>query len=97
MTTEAIALITIKDTDKLAAYREHAAEALARHQGRVVGAGPAETLESAFEAPSVAARLAFPTVEHARGWINDPELSDVHAMRNAAGLSTIVILPALTT
>ncbi len=37
----------------------------------------------------------FPTAEHITAWLEDPELTDVHALRDAAADVTILSLPAL--
>ncbi len=95
MTTQALAMITVTDKVALGAYREKAADALAKHGGSVITADPAPlVLEAANEAPSLAAVLSFPTPDAAQAWINDPDLADVHALRNQGGKSTIVVIPS---
>ncbi|QDG78374.1 DUF1330 domain-containing protein [Labrenzia sp. PHM005] len=94
MTTQALALITVTDKDALGAYREKAPDALARHGGSVVRADPEPVvLETAGDRPNIAALLSFPSAEAAQAWINDPDLADVHALRNKGGKSTIVVIP----
>lgn len=96
MSVYAVALIAVTDKDAMVRYREHAAAALARHGGKVAAADPAPTvLEAAETAPSVVAVLEFPTIEAAKAWRADPEIAEVHGLRNAGGKSTIVLLPAL--
>jgi len=95
MTVQAIVLLNINDMETMKKYREKAGEALAKHGGRVVSAGPVSiVLEAAGDAPDVIALLEFPSVEKAQAWRNDPELANVHALRNKAGKSTIVIIPS---
>jgi len=95
MTTQALALITITDRDALGAYREKAASALAKHGGSLVTVTPEPlVLEAAGDRPGIAALLAFPDQQAAQSWIKDPELADVHALRNRGGKSTIVVIPA---
>ncbi|WP_417667257.1 DUF1330 domain-containing protein [Roseibium sp.] len=95
MTVQALALITVTDKEVLGKYREVAAQALAKHGGKVVAGDPAPTvLEAAFEAPTLTALLSFPSVEAATAWREDPALGDIHALRNAGGKSTIVVLPS---
>lgn len=94
MTVQALAMITITDKTSLAAYREQAAEALAKHGGSLVAADPAPlVLEAAGDTPDLAALLAFPNADAARAWIDDPALADIHALRNGGGKSTIIVLP----
>lgn len=89
----AYAKITVQNPDALAAYREKAGEALARHGGKVEHAS-AETmaLDGAPEMPDMAAVLSFPDKDAALAWANDPDLKDVHALRHAIGGSDIVLL-----
>ena len=89
----AIAKMTVTDPEMLAAYRAQAADALARHGGAVVTASPNPTLlEGDGPAPNIMALLSFPDRDAALGWINDPELAPVHAKRNAAGQSEILLI-----
>jgi uncharacterized protein (DUF1330 family) len=95
MPVQALAMITVTDKETLGAYRERAAEALAKHGGSVVAADPAPlVLETASDKPDLAALLSFPTVEAAKAWREDPALTAVHALRNKGGKSTIVVLPS---
>ncbi|MEP0408679.1 MAG: DUF1330 domain-containing protein [Roseibium sp.] len=94
MSIQALALLTVTDPDTLGEYRQIAGEALAKHGGKVVAGDPAPTvLEAAFEAPTLAALLSFPSVEAATAWREDPTLEPIHALRNKGGKSTIVVLP----
>lgn len=94
MSVQALALITITDRETLARYREAAAEALAKHGGTVLAGDPSPVvLEAAGDVPDLTALLGFPSVEAAKGWREDPDLAEVHALRNAGGKSTIIVLP----
>lgn len=94
MTIQALAMITVTDKEALGAYREKAAEALARHGGSVVAADPEPlVLEAAVDAPNITALLSFPSPDAAKAWREDPDLADIHALRNKGGKSTIVVLP----
>lgn len=90
----AIAQLKVTDKEALGRYREQAGAALAKHGGAVVsgGANP-EMLEGDGTAPDIVALLSFPSVAAARAWRNDPELAQVHALRNAGGASSIFIVP----
>lgn len=89
----AIASLSIENADKLAAYREHAGQALARHGGQVVTASAAPLgIEGAPTLPDAVAILSFPDKESGLNWINDPDLADVHDLRRAAGQSEITLL-----
>ncbi len=89
----AYASLTVKNPKALAQYREKAAEALALHGGKVEAAtADARALDGQPAIPDAAALLSFPDAEAAHAWINDPALSDLHALRRSAGASDIVLL-----
>ncbi|WP_209598062.1 DUF1330 domain-containing protein [Ruegeria sp. HKCCSP351] len=89
----AYAKLTVKNPDALAAYREQAGPALARHGGKVEHATAETTvLDGTPDLPDVAALLSFPNRDAALGWINDLELKDIHELRRSAGASDIVLL-----
>lgn len=84
---------TIAHPEKLAAYREQAAAALARHGGKVEHAtASVMALDGAPDVPDVAALLSFPDAGAAHAWIDDPELQALHDLRRAAGRSDILLL-----
>lgn len=89
----AYAKLTVSNPEALAAYREQAGPALARHGGKVAqGSGAALAIDGAPDIPDVAAILTFPDKDSALGWINDPELAEIHALRRSAGGSDIILL-----
>lgn len=89
----AYAKLTVTNPDALADYREKAGPALARHGGKVEqGSGTAMPIDGSPDVPDVAAILSFPDKDSALGWINDPELADIHALRRSAGGSDIILL-----
>ena len=93
MTTYAVAMLRITDADKIAEYRTKAADALALHGGEVVHATPdPKVLEGAPVVPDVMALLRFPDAAAAEAWIADPTLTYVHALRNGAGSSDILLM-----
>lgn len=93
MSVTLIATMKIKDTDILQSYRQKAGEALAKHGGSLIAAGPLKTvLEGDANIADTAAILSFPDAEAAQSWISDPELAPTHALRNAAGISSIVMI-----
>lgn len=93
MTTYAIVQLTITNPDNIAAYREKAADALAKHGGAVVQASPnLAVLEGTPEVPTMMAVLSFPDQAAAKAWKEDPDLQDVHALRMNSGKSEIICL-----
>ncbi len=93
MTAHAFVTIRLEDREKIAAYREKAADALARHGGAVVqSSAEVNILEGGVEAPDMGALLSFPDRDAANAWINDPEIADVHALRRESGHSVVFLL-----
>ncbi len=85
--------MTITDPDAMAAYREKAADALAKYGGRVEAASPTPTvIDDGLPIPSLAALLAFPDKDSALGWLNDPDHQDLHDLRRATGNSSIILI-----
>ena len=83
----------IDNPESLAAYREKAGEALQKHGGNLLAATPTPTsLEGSLKAPDLSGILSFPSREAALAWHNDPELAELHALRRAAGDSSIILL-----
>ncbi|SEQ75551.1 DUF1330 domain-containing protein [Thalassovita taeanensis] len=83
----------LTDMTALAAYREKAGAALAKHGGAVLSAAPQPTaLEGKLPLPDMAVILSFPDKEHALAWIDDPELTAVHALRQAAGDVSVILI-----
>jgi len=80
---------SLKDEATFGEYRKVAAEALAKHGGKVVvPPSPPATLDG-DDSPKAIVLLSFPSKAAAQAWRDDPELQDVHAMRNAGVNMTI--------
>lgn len=88
-----IATLKITDPEKLTAYREHAGAAIKKHGGEPIAAGAyVATLEGPEQDLNAAAIFKFADEQSAKDWIQDPQLSDVHSLRNQAGQSTIILI-----
>lgn len=93
MTVTLLATMKIQDKAALQNYRQKAGAALAKHGGSVVAAGPLSTsIEGDAIDADTAAIISFPDADAAQNWISDPELASVHALRNAAGKSSIMMI-----
>ncbi len=93
MAVTLLAIMEIKDKEILQSYRQKAGEALARHGGSIVAAGPLSTsIEGDALDADTAAIISFPDAQATQNWISDPELAPVHALRNAAGKSSIMMI-----
>ncbi|MFV1570218.1 DUF1330 domain-containing protein [Phaeobacter sp. JH20_02] len=85
--------LLLQDPETMAAYREKAGAALQKHGAKVLVSTPQQTvIEGTRDATGIGVILQFASPEAAKGWINDPELQDVHALRQAAGRSAITLL-----
>lgn len=93
MTAYALVTLSVNDTEKLAAYREVAEPAMAKHGVTPLAvSGEAQVIEGDGPAPNVTVILQFEDRDAALDWINDPEIAHVHQMRNDAGTSRIVLM-----
>ncbi|WP_300032404.1 DUF1330 domain-containing protein [uncultured Roseobacter sp.] len=93
MTTHAVATLHLKDPEAMAAYREKAGAALARHGGAIVQASTdLTTIEGDAALPDGIAVLSFPDREAAYAWINDPDLTETHALRTTGAKTQITLL-----
>lgn len=85
--------LTITHPDTFAAYATKAGNAMKKHGGTPVAQSQApEVIEGKGPIPTRAVILSFPDKEAALGWINDPELVEVHALRTSSGESEIILL-----
>ena len=95
MTHYALVTLVVKDADKLAEYYAVGGQAVAKHMGKPIAGGP-ETL--ALQEPHGQTRgvvLQFPSADHIKQWLEDPDLADVHQLREEAADVTILSLPSM--
>ena len=85
--------LTVTDPDTFAAYAQKAGPALEKWGAKPVAMTTDPTrLDGEGPLPGRMVLLSFPDRDAALGWINDPEIQDVHALRRASGeISTILI------
>ncbi len=93
MTAYAVVAIHLEDPDAFARYRTMAGPALQKHQGKPLSvSSEAQIIEGDGVAPGVTVILEFPDRDHARAWINDKDIAEVHATRRASGRSQILLM-----
>ena len=92
-----VALITlvVKDVEKLAEYYAVGGPAVAKHGGKPIAGGPETKALQQPHGQTKGVVLKFPSAGHITQWLEDPELADVHALRNAAADVTILSMPEL--
>ena len=78
---------SLKDEATFGEYRKVAAEALAKHRVNIVFPPSQTATIDGDDSPKAIVLLSFPTKAAAQAWRDDPELQDVHAMRNADPLT----------
>lgn len=93
MTVYCIGQAKLTDKEKLQEYGKHAGAALQKYVGKVVGRSTNLTaLDGPEGALDLMVILAFPSEEQALAWRNDPELTEIHNLRNASGDWSIQML-----
>ncbi len=93
MTAYAFATLDVTHPEKLAAYREKAGAALAKHGGKILQASDSPTvLEGDVTPPQIAVVLEFETREGAERWRADPDLAETHTLRTGSGTTSITLL-----
>ena len=91
----AIVTLVVKDTEKLAEYLAVGGPAVVKHQGKALAGGPKVEALQQPHGPTKGVVLKFPSAGHITAWLEDPELAEVHALRDAAADVTILSLPDL--
>ena len=80
---------SLKDEAAFGEYRKVAAEALGKHGGKIVVPPSPPTTLDGDDNPKAIVLLSFPSKAAAQAWRDDPDLQDIHAMRNAGVDMTI--------
>lgn len=92
MTQYVLAQLEIRDFETMVEYQKLADAGEAKHGGSAI-AGGSDSVILEGEKHGMAVLLKFPDRESALAWFNDPELTEIHALRNKAAKSTITLLP----
>lgn len=89
----AVVTLTITDQETFDAYAAQAGAALAKYGASPVAMSKAPTrIEGDGPVPTRIVVLAFPDRAAAMGWIEDPDLAEVHALRQNSGACDIYLL-----
>jgi uncharacterized protein (DUF1330 family) len=91
MTAYLIARMEITDPARYSDYGAKAPALFAKHGGRYVGGGAAETLEGPGEERNIAL-IAFPDRAAAEAYYNDPDYVPVRAIRWEATQSELILI-----
>lgn len=89
----AIVRLTVEKPAVFEGYAAKAGAGLAKWGAAPVAVTAApELIEGKGPLPGRIVILSFPDRQAALGWINDPELAEVHALRRASGPGEIALL-----
>ena len=89
----AIVRLTVTNQDTFNTYASKAGPALAKWGAKPEAMTTEPTrLEGDGPLPGRAVLLSFPDRDAALGWINDPELVEVHVLRRSSGDSDIMLI-----
>lgn len=87
--------IDVTDPQMYAKYRELAPPAIAACGGKYLARGGAtEVLEGSW-VPHRVVILEFPTVDHAKRWLESPEYREARALRHAATKTNAIVVQGL--
>ena len=94
MAAYVVAQLNVKNTNWQKEYGPKAGALVQKHGGKVLaGVGyTLERLEGNRELPSVMFILAFPSLEQAKAWYNDPEYAHMIHLRQTGADADIVVL-----
>jgi uncharacterized protein (DUF1330 family) len=89
-----VAQLDVKNTNWQKEYGPKAGAVVQKHGGKILaGAGSAlERLEGTRALPSVLFILAFPSLEQAKAWYNDPEYGLMIILRQSGADANIVVI-----
>lgn len=91
----ALVTLVVKDQAKLADYLKVGGPAVMKHEGKAIAGGPQAQALQTPHGETKGVVLEFPSADHITAWLDDPELADVHALRNEAADTTILSLPSI--
>jgi uncharacterized protein (DUF1330 family) len=93
MSSHVIITLNVTDPTMFDAYHQKAREALAKHGGAVAQASrDAVQKIGAGKLAQIIVVVAFPSKDAAMGWLEDPELQEVHKLRNESCEQTLIVL-----
>ncbi|WP_373050399.1 DUF1330 domain-containing protein [Thalassovita aquimarina] len=96
MTHYVVVQMDPKDPETLQQYYKVGGAAVKKHGGYPIAGGADKTvLEDNGGGIPAHVLLAFPDADAATGWIEDPELAEVHALRRKGAHTTITLLPPM--
>ena len=93
MTQYVLVQLDITDETIFSGYREKAGNSASRYEGRQVAGGVGtEVVEDNGLDDRLSVLLTFPSAQHVRDWLADPELAPIHALRRGGAKTVIQML-----
>ena len=90
-----IVSVEVTDAEMFKEYQSVGGPAVAKHGGKAIAGGPETQILQAAHDENKGVVLMFPDAKNVTDWLEDPELADVHDLRNKAANVTIISLPAM--
>ncbi len=96
MTAYVLIRLDIRDRAWIGEYLPTTEALIQKHGGRImvrVGSrGIMESLEGDGKLPSAIVVVEFPSVEHAKGWYNDPDYAPLIALRQSGSDAEMIVV-----
>lgn len=91
-----VGLVTVDNKDWIAEYRSKNSKLLEKYGGRILVRGkPAEVLEGKAPDAHAIVVVAFPSMDQARGWYNDPDYQPLIKLRQTGSKADFLLIEEL--
>ena len=81
--------IEVTDPNTMAEYGKLARESIAQYDGKVLAAGPTETIEGDWT-PNRLVLIEFESMEKLKTWYNSPEYAELKKLRQSASKGNLI-------
>ena len=95
MTAYAIGQLTVHNSDWLEEYGSKIGGVIQRHGGQVIAKAKPEQLEGEATLPDALVTIAFPSMDDARGWYNDPDNQYLVELRQTGANFELLLIDGL--
>lgn len=96
MTAYALGQLTIHNKDWMQEYTARIGPVLKKHGGEVLAKGQPTKLEGQADVPHVAICIAFPSMDAATAWYNDPDNQQLVALRQQGSNFELLLVDAVS-
>lgn len=95
MTAYAVGQLTVHNNDWVDEYSSKIGGVIKKHQGQVLAKAKPEQLEGKAVLPDALVTIAFPTMDHAKAWYNDPETQYLVELRQTGANFELLLVEGL--